>query len=410
MRKKKEQEHKTLARWIIDKTNTDLYRAGMLCGWKHPEINPEVMELVGGRQALLEKADILERETMAGRMGKIKPGWKEVKTSIQKIDYDVSIIPELCEREQIEDPRKRQLRLIACVEKWRRQGEDCAWLCSYYDDLLDLLRRGKEQNELEDEKIFACIDAIAHQNEPVWKRRFSTRVLGDSKCFEKQYEKKMITILKNKSPFYIEGMSGDEILNAHNIHTYAQTLEWKGALQYQMDEGMVIDTSAQVYGTVINAQTMEHAKAVALPDCRRIMTIENKANYEDMRYRKDTLYIFCHGFFSPKEVRFLKGLCDLVSKDCTFYHWGDMDYGGICIFQFIQSHLFPKLLPYKMGVEDFETALQHNQGMLLKEETREKLEKKNAGVLEPLKEAILRTNRTIEQECLLQENKEEDHL
>lgn len=140
------------------------------------------------------------------------------------------------------------------------------------------------------------------------------------------------------------------------------------------------------------------------------MTIENKANYEDMRYRKDTLYIFCHGFFSPKEVRFLKGLCDLVSRDCTFYHWGDMDYGGICIFQFIQSHLFPKLLPYKMGVEDFETALQNNQGMVLKEETREKLEKKNAGVLEPLKEAILRTNRTIEQECLLQENKEEDHL
>lgn len=38
------------------------------------------------------------------------------KTSIQKIDYDVAIIPELCEREQIEDPRERQLRLIARVE------------------------------------------------------------------------------------------------------------------------------------------------------------------------------------------------------------------------------------------------------------------------------------------------------
>ena len=31
-------------------------------------------------------------------------------------------------------------------------------------------------------------------------------------------------------------------------------------------------------------------------------------------YRKDTLYIFCHGFFSPKEVRFLKTICDLVSE------------------------------------------------------------------------------------------------
>ena len=150
MGRKKEQEHKTLARWIIDKTNTDHYRAGMLSGWKHPYIDADVMEIVGGRKQLLDQANILENETNAGKMGKFKPNWKDVKTSIKKIDYDVAIIPELCEREQIEDPRERQLRLIARVEKWRRKGQDCAWLCSYYDDLLDLLNRGKEQKELED--------------------------------------------------------------------------------------------------------------------------------------------------------------------------------------------------------------------------------------------------------------------
>ena len=72
--------------------------------------------------------------------------------------------------------------------------------------------------------------------------------------------------------------------------------------------------TVQIYGTIINTQTMEHARAYALSGCKRIMTIENKANYEDMSYRKDTLYIFCHGFFSPKEVRFLKTICDLVSE------------------------------------------------------------------------------------------------
>ena len=46
MGRKKEQEHKTLARWIIDKTNTDHYRAGMLSGWKHPYIDADVMEIV----------------------------------------------------------------------------------------------------------------------------------------------------------------------------------------------------------------------------------------------------------------------------------------------------------------------------------------------------------------------------
>lgn len=232
MGRKKEQEHKTLARWIIDKTNTDHYRAGMLSGWKHPYIDADVMEIVGGRKQLLDQANILENETNAGKMGKFKPNWKDVKTSIKKIDYDVAIIPELCEREQIEDPRERQLRLIARVEKWRRKGQDCAWLCSYYDDLLDLLNRGKEQKELEDETFFVCIDAVAHQKDHVWKRVFSARVLHNSKCFQKNYEDRILSVLKAKSPFYIEEMSDDELLDAHNIHSYAQTLEWKGTLQY----------------------------------------------------------------------------------------------------------------------------------------------------------------------------------
>lgn len=50
---------------------------------------------------------------------------------------------------------------------------------------------------------------------------------------------------------------------------------------------------------------MDEAKPVKLSGVRRIMTIENKANYESMAYAEDTLYIFCHGFFSPKERRFL---------------------------------------------------------------------------------------------------------
>lgn len=160
--------------------------------------------------------------------------------------------------------------------------------------------------------------------------------------FPKNYEDRILSVLKAKSPFYIEEMSDDELLDAHNIHSYAQTLEWKGTLQYIINDEKVIDSSSQIYGTIINTQTMEHARAYALSGCKRIMTIENKANYEDMSYRKDTLYIFCHGFFSPKEVRFLKTICDLVSEECEFYHWGDLDYGGICISSLLRRRYFIK--------------------------------------------------------------------
>lgn len=51
----------------------------------------------------------------------------------------------------------------------------------------------------------------------------------------------------------------------HGILSYSQTLEWKGAVEYCMTDRngtaieKKIDTSLNYYGTVINAQTLEHA-------------------------------------------------------------------------------------------------------------------------------------------------------
>jgi hypothetical protein len=133
------------------------------------------------------------------------------------------------------------------------------------------------------------------------------------------------------------------------------------------------------------------------------MTIENKANYESMSYQKDTLYLFCHGFFSPKERRFLAMLCQIADPDTEYFHWGDLDYGGICIFRFIQEELFPKLQPYRMGRKDYEYALSIGAGTALKPEKYMKYEQLDAGPLEELKQCIMSCQKEIEQEILLLE-------
>lgn len=289
----------------------------------------------------------------------------------------------------------------------------------YYDDILGRLEAGKSVTEAEEDMRFKCINAITRIKEPVWERVFSAKVFNDSKKFEKCYRQKMVSILTKYSPYYEKDMedydtegeeddakedkkkSGLEILKMHGIMSYAQTMEWKGPLSYRIDNTCVIDTSKQIYGTIINTQTLEHASPVSLAGCKRIMTIENKANYESMQYDENTLYIFCHGYFTPKEVYFLKKLSLIVSKECEFLHWGDMDFGGISIFLFIKDRIFEKLMPYRMGVADFEEALKKDAGIPLKASTREKLQKKDAGLLAELKEAILESDKTIEQERLL---------
>lgn len=411
MKKSKGKEKRiTLSQWIRSFGDTANYKAGKLVGWKHREVNTKLLEEVGGIEILREQARELEENI--NLKGKIKIGWSVVRTDIKKIEFSMEIIPLLCKIEGVEDPRERQLRLIEQVRYWKQEVIGESWIQPYYDKLLMGLEKGNKVPEAEDSLRFQCLNAIVRQKDPIWERVFSARVFRDSKYFKREgYKEKMIAILKVYSPYYEDAMEeraldkgevdGDELLAMHEIHSYAQTLEWKGPLQYQMDTGVVIDTKDNTYGVVLNTQTLIHAEPFALPDCKKIMTIENKANYEDMDYEDDVLYIFCHGYFTPKEVRFLKRLLEVVNEECEFLHWGDMDYGGISIFQFIKKNIFPKLHPYKMDRETFFHAIAMNAGIPLEASIREKLEKKDVGLLGDLKQCILESNQTIEQERLL---------
>lgn len=431
-KKNEKTEQKTLARWIIDKINKDAYRAGTLKGSKHPEVDEELINAVGGRKNLVEQARYLEYNTEAGKTGKLWFDWTAVNTDIKKINCEASVIPELCKLEHMEDPRDRQLRLVRTVKNYQKEVKEYDWLCHYYDDILQKLEAGKTEKDAyeEDEFRFPCINAIAKLEEPVWERVFSRRVFGDSKKFEKQYRSKMYTILKHYSPYYEEELDPDEeepetreqseqetikrekkknrereVLQIHGILSYAQTIEWKGPLTYllQTEESgeKLIGTSCNIFGTVLNTQTLEHAVPVDLSSCKKIMTIENKANYESMPYEEQTLYLFCHGNFTPKEVTFLQKIREIAPPDCEYYHWSDMDLGGISIFQSIKDRIFPELKPYKMSAADFREAIQNGAGIPLKESSREKLITKNAGLLEDLKQEILKTGQTVEQEYFL---------
>jgi len=391
----------TLARWLIDKTNSEAYRAGKLTGQKHPKVEKELIEAVGGMQPLLKQAKELEEEPLLGKAGKFSVDWRDMGGDIKKLTYDVSIIPELCMREGMKDPREHQLDLIEQIDRWKAEVSEYEWILSYYEKMLDKLERGKIVHDAEDGLLFPCLNYIVRLHDDVWERKLSSDVFHNSKKFKKEYQSRIATILRNHSPYYIDGMSDDELLAMHRVHSYAQTLEWKGAVQYLTDGEYLVDTSNMPYGTILNSQTLEHSIPSNASGCKRIMTIENKANYEDMTYSEDTIYIFCHGFFTPKEVRFLKKLAELVDSDCEFLHWGDMDFGGISIFLFNQAKVFPKLKPYKMDKESFQEALEAGAGMPLEESTRKKLEAKDAGILTGLKDMILETGKVVEQETFI---------
>lgn len=391
----------TLSQWIIQKTNSEAYRAGRLKGWKHPDVDEKLIEAVGGMKNLFEQAGQMEADPLLGKAGKFKVIWWGVKQDIVKIEYDIEILPELFRREGLEDTRAHQQQVLLQVMEWKAQVSEYDWIQGFYDDIIARLKNGKIVADAEDELLFLCLYKILTLPDYVWERKFSKEVFQNSKTFARIYKSKIITILKKYSPYYVDEMSDDELLTMHKIRSYAQTLEWKGPVQYLIDDVQLIDTSVFRYGTILNSQTLDHSVPYALPGCKRIMTIENKANYENMDYAEDTIYIYCHGFFSAKEVKFLKRMCGLADPDYEFLHWGDLDYGGINIFEFNKENIFPNLMPYKMDASHFKEALARGAGMELKSSTRKKLEKKDAGILNELKEIILETNMVVEQETFM---------
>ena len=412
------QKIQSLSRYIIEKAECDSYRAGTRSKQWHIEADQKLLDAVGGRSVLLRQAGELEKLT--GISGKIIVKWKAVRTEIEKITVSSDAIPLLCQVEQIEDPRERQLSQMELTESWKSRVAQADWLIPYYDHILERLNSGKLVKDvpgLEDPLFFLFLNKTAGERKPLYRRAFSAQVctiwngiaqtkqseskITPTKRFEKIYQSAVLSVLKQYSPLYEEGMSDEELLTAHGILTYAQTLEFKGAVSYRIDDGPAISTAAQIYGTMFNKQTLENAVPISIVGIRQIMTIENKANYEKMQFRRDTLYIFCHGFFSPPERKFLSRVVELAGTDTEYFHWGDMDYGGIRIFKFLQKNLFPKLKPWKMDVTDYTMALQMGASISLETDKRERFEQMDAGVLTPLKEAILKNGKEIEQELLL---------
>ena len=412
------QKIQSLSRYIIEKAECDSYRAGTRSKQWHIEADQKLLDAVGGRSVLLRQAGELEKLT--GISGKIIVKWKAVRTEIEKITVSPDAIPLLCQVEQIEDPRERQLSQMEMTESWKSRVAQADWLIPYYDHILERLNSGKLVKDvpgLEDPLFFLFLNKTAEERKPLYRRAFSAQVctiwngiaqtkqseskITPTKRFEKIYQSAVLSVLKQYSPLYEEGMSDEELLTAHGILTYAQTLEFKGAVSYRIDDGPAISTAAQIYGTMFNKQTLENAVPISIVGIRQIMTIENKANYEKMQFRPDTLYIFCHGFFSPPERKFLSRVVELAGTDTEYFHWGDMDYGGIRIFKFLQKNLFPKLKPWKMDVTDYKMALQMGASISLETDKRERFEQMDAGVLTPLKEAILKNGKEIEQELLL---------
>lgn len=377
----------------------------------------------------ISRSDFASEIHSLEQSGLLKCDWYQRYSEVKAAVYRLDDLPEFYRLAGIREKYRRLDALIGYIEYQEGLFRQ-EWLRKALGDMRTDLRVGKippelkaaeeylrDRNSPADQwpqeaeqcgklELFSVLRALDRLEEPVYKRIFSSSCLRDtliggktvkaSKVFEKKYQDAVISLAVTYHENVDDSMDATQILSQLNIEEYAQELAVKGPLRIVLD-GREIDLSCFTYGTVLNSQTLKYGHPATRQRIRRIVTVENKANYERMAYREDMLIIFCHGYFTPREREFLILLRETLQGDgAAYYHTGDLDYGGICIFRYNRERIFPELQPLFMDEEQYRRSF--DRAEQLEKESLEKLKKIREPLLQPLIDCILETGMGIEQE------------
>lgn len=349
-------------------------------------------ELFTGKECIVKEAQWL------AKYGLIKIRWISVGNDIEKISYSLEQISnfyEISNRKSkfvLSHQKSEQLRVY-------QESVQSDWIKEYYAQRIVEAEKGKEKETSEmDELLFHCLLAIEKLEFPMYVRTFSSQYLGNSKIFEEKLKTKIFSIAKRYHPQVDEEMEEYQIYEQLFLDTYSQELALKGSLRILLDK-KEIDLSVFTCGTVLNSETLKKAQPAEQQAIKKIISVENKANFISMPYEEGTLLLFSHGFFSPLEKEFLKKLENVLGDSVEYFHTGDLDYGGVRIFQYIRKQIFPKLQPYQMSVEQFQKYETH--AIAIETTKLKKLQMVQEPLLQDLIDMICKKTKGIEQESFL---------
>lgn len=398
--------------YILNQIIDSYERRSTKTGWRQEKTGNKSKKIQQEDYDAFGKTELLAEIIALEEQGLIRVSYFNGRSDVEKITYNLKDIERFYEIEGRQSERSRLQEAWDQVSAYEREAES-SWLQAYYQDLLEDIDKGKYPKDLSNpgEGLFRCLNLLEKLREPVFVRIFSSRYLGGSKVFEKTLKSRVVSIAKKYHPMIDDAMEDYEILSQLYLETYAQQLELKGELRIRL-AGREVDLSRFPYGAVLNTETLKHAGVGQRQKIRKIITVENKANYVSMPYEEGTLILFCHGFFSPLERDFLIKLEREVleparesGEEIEYWHTGDLDYGGVRIFRYIRARIFPRLRPWQMDAEQFDRYGKY--ALDIEPSSWEKLKEMEEPLLQPLMDRILAEKKVIEQECFLFQDMEQ---
>lgn len=299
---------------------------------------------------------------------------------------------------RVEEYRASLSVLDACPLTWVRA------LCS---EAGELLARNKlpaflpKETDVRENLIRAILALPSAVENSIPKRVFSQHIFGDSKYFEQSVEAPLLRLLRR---FAEEPCESDaEYLDMAGISVHQGKLWIAGKMAFSL-HGSAYSLADFPGGIGLTYDTIASMEVDALP--RSVLTVENLTNAEVLARDggADQLLIYTAGFPNRTVQTFLQKIAALHTS-AEMRHWGDLDYGGIRIFEYLRAHFFPALIPYRMGVEDFYAYLSfaHTLTDMQRKRLMTLLERTEFSAWHELIHTLLHEGKWLEQEVMLLE-------
>lgn len=330
---------------------------------------------------------------------------------LERIALTEEALPEIYRvlgRSSKKDLYKSAARLL---EEWSKKAPP--GLQPFYHDILERLRRleplpraVKPGREDELQQILTGLHACFEpRKSEIAKRLLSVRLYGDSKRWQ-ELEKSIIEILRRFCLPEKEASYDDAgILAEMGIVDNPVHINLAGPLVFSTARGRV-DLGVFYPDLGLSA---EMAGDLQIESCQTdtVVTVENKTSF--YQYLRESssghLVLYLGGYHNSPRRELLKKLNRFFSERgqrVNFYHWGDMDLGGITIWKDLKEKTGIPFQPLFMDLETYRRNLR--RGQPVDEAYCRKLalllEDPSVEIFHPLIREIIKRKIRIEQEAV----------
>ncbi len=209
------------------------------------------------------------------------------------------------------------------------------WLRSVFEEAMARWQRGGRAHGLtvddgaEITTLYQAVDAVDRgKHHGLDLRTFSARCLGDSKAMER-LQSRIAAVLR--SHLKLPDLNDAEVYAEIGLEKYPQPLFLKGPLELTYG-GKRLELEGVGPYLAVSPDGITEIASAGSPDY--VLVIENLTSYQrHVRELDDRgIVLYSGGFPGPTFRALLGRLDEHLDAGLPFFHWGDVDLGGLRIF------------------------------------------------------------------------------